>query len=295
MVKRSLFFANRAHLALRNRQLVIQTREGESTRPIEDLGYVVLEHPEITMTQFAAEALLENNTAVIFCGRDHLPKGMLLPLTGHQTQNQRFRHQVQASLALHKNLWMQTVKQKIRNQAKLLELTGSRVDLLTMAGLVRSGDPDNREGQAARRYFPALFGTDFRRERGGIPPNVRLNYGYAVLRAAVARALTGSGLLPTLGIHHHNKYNAYCLADDVMEPYRPFVDREVWALGQEEGPSNELSSAVKQRLVQITQVDCAIGGKRRPLMLALQESAASLAQCFLGEKRKISYGRFPEE
>lgn len=292
MVKRTLFFANRAHLAFSNGQLVIHTDNGEVTRAIEDLGYLVLEHPEITITQFAAAALLENNTAVIFCGPNHMPAGMVLPLTGHQLQNERFRHQVNASASLHKNLWMQTIKQKIRNQHTLLELMGSSENLLPLAKKVRSGDPDNVEGMAARRYFRAAFGSDFRRERFGDPPNNALNYGYAIIRAAVARALTGSGLLPTLGIHHHNKYNAFCLADDMMEPYRPFVDREVMALLNEGLITDDLTPTVKQRLVTLTQADCRVGKKNRPLMVAMQETTAGLAKCFLGNQRKLVFATF---
>ncbi len=289
MVKRTLFFANRAHLSFRNNQLVIKTDNGEILRAIEDIGYIVLEHSEITFTQFAADALLENNTAVIFCGGDHMPKGMLLPLTGHQLQNERFRHQVNASAALHKNLWMQTIKSKILNQEAVLQIIDSDLTLAPLAAKVRSGDPDNIEGRAARLYWPKLFGAQFKRERFGDAPNNFLNYGYAIIRAATARALTGSGLLPTLGIHHHNKYNAYCLADDIMEPYRPFVDLEVLAMIKEGVNTDELTSESKQRLIALTQADCRIGKKKRPLMMAIQESTSSLAKCFMGPQRKIAF------
>lgn len=289
MVKRTLFFTNRAHLSFRNDQLVIKTDNGEVLRAIEDIGYIVLEHPEITFTQFAADALLENNTAVIFCGGDHMPKGMLLPLTGHQLQNERFRHQVNASQSLHKNLWMQTIKSKIQNQHGVLKMINSDLNLEPFAAKVRSGDPDNIEGMAARLYWPKLFGEKFRRERFGEPPNNFLNYGYAIIRAATARALTGSGLLPTLGIHHHNKYNAYCLADDIMEPYRPFVDLEILAMINEGVAIDQLTTESKQRLIALTLADCRIGKKKRPLMMAIQESTSSLAKCFIGTQRKIAF------
>jgi CRISPR-associated protein Cas1 len=294
MVKRSLFFSNKVHLSASNNQLIIHKDEKVLPRAIEDIGFIVLEHPQITFTQFAAEALLENNTSVIFCGKDHLPKGMLLPLTGHQLQNERFRHQVKASGPLMKNLWMQTVKAKIWAQHRVLEISGSAVNLKPLADNVLSGDPKNVEGMAAKRYWKAIFGPNFNRQRYGDSPNNFLNYGYAILRAATARALTGSGLLPTLGIHHHNRNNAYCLADDIMEPYRPFVDREILALQDEGFTDSPLTTETKQRLINLLQADTLIGKKNRPLMIALTESSSSLAQCFMGEKKKITYGTFAD-
>ncbi len=294
MVKRTLFFTNPAHLSFRNGQLVIKTESGETTRPIEDLGFIVLEHPRITFTQHIVDALARNNCTVIFCGGDYMPKAMILPLEAHQTQNQRFRSQVSAGKPLMKNLWMQTVKAKLKNQHALLELVGSEVNLRTLAEKVRSGDPENLEGMGAKRYWPELFGGDFKRERFGDSPNNLLNYGYAILRAVVARALTGSGLHPTLGIHHHNKYNAFCLADDIMEPYRPFVDREVLSMVEEGFDSSELTTEDKQRLLQIPHADCRIGEKVRPLMMAVRETSAGLAQCFLGEARKLRYATFAD-
>lgn len=292
MVKRTLFFANKAYLSFSNKQLLISTGDNKVVRAIEDIAVVVLEHPEITVTQHAIQGLMENNVAVIFCGSDHMPKGLLMPLEGHQLQSERFRHQVTAGEALKKNLWMQTVKTKVENQHKMLETAGSSVNLLTLAAKVRSGDPDNIEGMAARRYWEALFGAEFRRERFGDTPNPFLNYGYAVLRASVTRALVGSGLLPTLGIFHRNRYNAFCLADDIMEPYRPWVDREVFIMQQEGLTEGQLEKESKLRLVNILQADVQIGKKSRPMSIALSETTASLAACFTGEKRKISYGTF---
>ncbi len=289
MVKRTLFFANSAHLSYSNNQLHIKNESGETTRAVEDIGYLVLEHPNITITQFAIQSLAENNTAVIFCGGNYMPNSMLLPLSGHQLQNERFRHQVNASEPLKKNLWKQTIQAKIRNQADHLLLQNSHVNLHTFSTKVKSGDPSNVEAIVAKRYWNSLIGNAFRRERFGEKPNHFLNYGYAILRAATARALTGSGLLPTLGIHHHNKYNAFCLADDIMEPYRPMIDREVIALLSEGYHDSELIPEVKQRLIAILHADCLIGKKKRPLMIALSETTASLAGCYAAESKKIKY------
>ena len=239
MIKSTLYFGNPAYLSLRNNQLIIRLPEVEKndtlpdsfkrdtvrSKPIEDIGVVVLDHKQITITSGVLEALLENNCAIITCDCKSMPVGLMLPLCGNTTQNERFRDQLDASLPLKKQLWQQTVKMKIENQATVLsksrncEIKNMRV----WANDVRSGDPDNLEARAAAYYWKNLFPKieGFTRDREGIPPNNLLNYGYAILRAVVARGLVSSGLLPTLGIHHHNRYNAYCLADDIMEPYRP--------------------------------------------------------------------------
>ena len=245
MIKRTLCFSNPAYLSLRNEQLVVKLPQVEKnndlpdtfkadaikTIPIEDIGVVVLDNKQITITQGLMAALLENNCAVITCDNSHLPVGLTLPLCGNTTQNERFRCQLDASLPLKKQLWQQTIHAKIGNQAATLEkCRGTEVgNMKKWQKEVRSGDPDNLEGRAAAYYWKNMFPKveDFTRERDGASPNNLLNYGYAVLRAVVARSLVASGMLPTLGIHHHNRYNAYCLADDIMEPYRPYVDRLV--------------------------------------------------------------------
>lgn len=292
MLKKTLFFQNACHLSTRHQQLVITDKQtGEQNRrPIEDLGYIVLDHPQITFTQSVIQRLAANNAAVIFCDEKHHPASMLFNLDSHQTQTEHFRAQVEASEPLKKQLWKQTVKAKIRNQASMLEFTDQDGEALRyMARQVKSGDTTNQEARASRFYWPLLFGDDFIRRRFGHPPNNLLNYGYAVLRAAVARALTGSGLLPTLGIHHRNKYNAYCLADDVMEPYRPYVDQCVWELIEAKQAGDELTTELKAELLKILSCDIIINRKRRPLMIGLSETTASLARCFKGEVRKIKY------
>lgn len=239
------------------------------------------------------EALLGNNCAIITCDSTSLPVGLMLPLCGNTTQSERFRNQIDASLPLKKQLWQQTVRQKILNQATVLNKnTGAIVkNMQVWANDVKSGDPDNYEARAAAYYWRNIFPTlpNFVRGREGEPPNNLLNYGYAILRACVARGLVGSGLLPTLGIHHHNRYNAYCLADDIMEPYRPFVDDLVINIMQQYPDYSELTLSIKAALLTIPSLDVMLDGKRSPLMIAVGQTTASLAKCFNGELRKIAY------
>lgn len=307
MIKKTLYFGNPAYLSLRYGQLVIKLPEmekneslpenlrqqAEITKPVEDIGVVLLDNKQITITSGALAALLENNSAVITCDSKNMPVGLLLPLYGNKTQNERFRHQLDASLPLKKQLWQQTIKSKIENQAAVLSgCTGEEVKCMRVwANNVRSGDPDNLEARAAAFYWKLLFADieGFTREREGVAPNNLLNYGYAILRAVVARGLVVSGLLPTLGIHHHNRYNAYCLADDIMEPYRPYVDELVFALVRSYGNNVELTKEVKNSLLTIPTLEVKIGGKRSPLMVAVGQTTASLYKCFSGELRRISY------
>ena len=307
MIKKTLCFSNPAYLSLKNSQLVIRLPEVEScdnlsdsfkqqsecTIPIEDIGVVLLDNKRITITSSALEALIENNSAVITCDSKNMPIGLLLHLCGNTTQNERFRMQVDASLPLKKQLWQQTIKQKISNQAKILSIyTNADVGCMyAWADKVRSGDPDNLEARAAAYYWKNIFTdiSDFVRGRDGEPPNNLLNYGYAILRAVVARSLVASGLLPTLGIHHHNRYNAYCLADDVMEPYRPYVDGLVLDIMCLTNDYSELTKDIKIRLLSIPVLDTTIGGKKSPLMIATQQTTASLYKCFSGEQRRMVY------
>ena len=307
MIKKTLCFSNPAYLSLRNSQLVIKLPEVEKaanltedfkkateiTRPIEDIGVVVLDHKQITITTGALSALLENNCAVITCDSRSMPVGLQLPLAGNTTQSERFRDQIDASQPLRKQLWQQTIQYKIRNQAAVLSIfSKAETRCMTVwANEVRSGDPDNLEARAAVYYWKNLFGDipNFIRSRDGVSPNHLLNYGYAILRAVVARSLVASGLLPTLGIHHHNRYNAYCLADDIMEPYRPYVDRLVLYIIEQYGIDIELSKDIKAELLSIPTIDVVINGKRSPLMVAAAQTTASLYKCFSGELRKIAY------
>lgn len=306
MIKRTLCFSNPAYLSLSNSQLTIKMpevenanvpdslkREATTTIPIEDIGIVLLDNRQITITQGVMEALLENNSAVITCDSSHLPVGLMLPLCGNTLQNERFREQLDASVPLCKQLWQQTVQQKIHNQAAILSQTRGAVvkNMLAWVGDVKSGDSENLEGRAAAYYWKNMFPAvaDFTRNRDGISPNNLLNYGYAILRAIIARSLVASGLLPTLGIHHHNRYNAYCLADDIMEPYRPYVDKLVVEITEKFGYPETITTELKRELLVIPTLDVVIGGQRSPLMVAAGQTTASLYKCFSGELRKISY------
>lgn len=307
MIKKTLYFGSPAILSLRNGQLVVKIpaveqsdsvvpllrEQSVTTRPIEDIGMVVLDHRQITLTQGLLAALIEAKCAVITCDAKGMPVGLHLPLSGNTTQGERFREQLSASLPLRKQLWQQTIRQKIANQAVVLQRHGE-VETRCMnvwAEAVRSGDSENLEGRAAAYYwrnlFPAIPG--FTRGREGAPPNNLLNYGYAVLRAVIARALVSSGMLPVLGIHHHNRYNAYPLADDIMEPYRPYVDEHVIALMQRVGDYTVLSREIKAALLAIPTLDVCIDGRRRPLMIAATTTSASLYKCFCGESRKLLF------
>ena len=307
MIKRTLYFGNPAYLSLRNAQLVVKLpevekndllpesfkKQSERTIPIEDIGIVILDNKQITITHGVLEGLLENNCAVITCDRKSLPVGLLLPLYGNTTQNERFRDQLAASIPLKKQLWQQTIQYKIRNQAAVLGGMRQVVvkNMFVWANEVKSGDSNNIEARAAAYYWRNLFGgiPGFTRDREGCPPNNLLNYGYAILRAVVARALVASGLLPTLGIHHHNRYNAYCLADDIMEPYRPYVDELVVKIVDTGVNCVELTTELKAQLLKIPVVDVVIDGQRSPLMIAVGQTTATLYKCFAGELRKIAY------
>ena len=313
MIKRTLYFGNPAYLSKKDMQLVINypaetkevqdekaaepnlkymQRSNQNSVPIEDIGVVIVDNPQVTISHALIGALLENNTAVVTCGQNHMPTGLILPLDSNQVQNERFRAQIDASEPLKKQLWQQTISAKILNQAKILNWCGKPNDnMKRWAKDVRSGDPDNYEGRAAAYYWKSVFPKElnFIRDRYGDPPNNLLNYGYAILRAVTARSLAGSGLLPTLGIHHSNKYNAYCLADDIMEPYRPFIDRFVITFINDGEDFTELTPSIKKELLSIPVIDVFIDNEKSPLMIAMQKTTASLAKCFLGEIRKISY------
>jgi CRISPR-associated protein Cas1 len=297
MIKRTLYFGNPAYLKTKNEQLIIElSREEARSVPIEDIGIVILDHQQITITQAVLAKLLANNTAVITCDHTHHPVGLQLCLEGHTLQSQKFKAQISASLPLKKQLWQQTVMAKIENQAAVLKSERSENKyLISLAAKVRSGDAGNLEAKAALYYWKNIFPEflEFTRQREGVPPNNLLNYGYAILRAVVARSLVASGLLPTLGIFHRNQYNAYCLADDIMEPYRPYVDKVVCDIVRMNGRFLELGPGMKKQLLGIPAMDVIIEGQQSPLMNAVQRTTASLAKCFEGETRKIVYPAFP--
>ena len=300
MIKRTLYFGNPAYLRKKDLQLKVvdpDNNEEKATIPIEDIGVVVLDHLQITLTHALLADLIERNVAVISCDQRHMPSGLMLPLDGNHVQNERFRKQIEASEPLLKNLWSQTVKAKVENQSALLRrFQIENKQLNALIPQIKSGDPDNIEGRAASVYWKLLFsGNKFTRERFGTEPNSHLNYAYAILRAIIARALVSSGMLPTLGIFHRNKYNAYCLADDIMEPYRPFCDELVYGMySKGEIDSDGITRAHKAKLLTIAACDVSIDGKKSPLMVAASRTTSSLFECFEGTRRKIVYPEFYE-
>lgn len=262
----------------------------EKTVPIEDLGMLVLEHQQISLTHYLLEKLVSSNVAVVTCNGSHHPTGLLMPLEANTLQSERFKAQIEATEPLKKQLWQQTVKAKIGNQAAVLKKWGGKFQLLkNLADSVKSGDADNSEAIAAAHYWQNLFPPAwlFYRKRDGVPPNNLLNYGYAIIRAGMARAIVGAGLLPTLGIFHRNRYNAYCLADDMMEPYRPFVDMVVRGIIDKTSAVENLTPELKVELLKIPAMDVQLNGEKSPLMVAMQRTAASLARCYTGEQRKL--------
>lgn len=300
MIKRTLFFANPVYLSTKDKQLVVKypEKEGKETKsvPIEDIGIVVLEHRQITITSGLTDAFLTNNVVVIHCNAQHMPIGFTLAMHSHSEHSERFQQQLEASVPLKKNLWQQTIKAKIKNQAALLNSRGIAVaNMQHWVNSVQSGDAQNHEARAAAYYWDKLFYIDdFKRGRFEQEPNNLLNYGYAILRAICARALTGSGLLPVMGIHHKSKYNAYCLADDIMEPYRPFVDVLVCDIVDNHDDYETLTTELKTHLLQLPTVDVIMDDKRSPLLVAMSRTTNSLHECFAGVRKKILYPEFVE-
>lgn len=293
MIRRTVEFSTPGtRLSVAHRQLVVERPDlPKVTLPIEDLGVVIVDDVRATYTQAVFIALLEAGTTVVVTGRDHLPAGMMLPLDSHHVQTQRHRAQIEAGTPIRKRAWQAIVRAKIEQQATVLaHFTGGHGGLAPMARRVRSGDPDNLEAQAAQRYWPRLFGKAFRRDRETEGVNALLNYGYAVVRAAVARAVVASGLIPSLGVHHRHRNNPFCLADDLLEPYRPYVD---WRVRQLAGNGAEATPNLSERetraaLLSLLNETVRVGGRREPLLLALHTSAASLCRTLTGTDRGLS-------
>jgi len=290
MIKQSLMITSPVYLSLKNHQLVITFKDNDDsvTRPIEDIGFVVIENPQVSVSVPVLNELADNNVSVIFCDNKKMPRTMLMTLEGNTTQQESYKYQIDASAPTKKNIWKQLVESKIRNQSLLLNKEGKNGDVLKQFYMnVKSGDSDNREGAAAREYWGQLFESGFKRDHNGLPPNNLLNYGYTILRAAVARALIGSGLYPAFGIFHRNRYNAFPLADDVMEPYRPFVDEIVYHLYYD-GAASELDNQSKGKLLRVLFSDVRMGKVTRPLENALSLTTASLLKVYKGETDKLS-------
>lgn len=293
MITRSIYIGNPAYLKLKDEQMYILCPETKQTKgkvPVEDLGLLMLDHFQITISHQLIQKMMGNNVVVISCDAHHLPHGIMLPLYGHTEHSARIKDQLQASEPLKKQLWKQTVECKIENQKEVLKLLGNYYDPMEKyLSEVKSGDSSNMEGIAAQHYWKYLISLDFLRERFGDSPNQFFNFGYAVLRSIVARAIVETGLLPVLGIFHKNKYNAYCLADDLMEPYRPYVDLLVMQWLEKNPQTEELTKEFKAHLLQIATKDVKIEGLKRPLLIAVKTTVSSLYKCYTGEKRLITY------
>lgn len=250
MSKRTIYITSAAELSVEHNQLHIKTEQQEDClRSIEDLGAVIVDHHSTHLTVPLINLLAQNNVRVVFCNEQHMPVTMLMDFDSNVLQSKHFRAQLEVGKPLRKQLWKQIVESKIQNQSLLLKKIGKGEDLLAPYHTrVKSGDNTNREGIAARVYWQNLFGKQFVRDRVGPVPNNLLNYGYALLRSAVARGIMDAGLLPSVGIFHRNYYNSFPLADDLMEPYRPFVDELVWNMFLQ--GEVEITHAVKRRMVK---------------------------------------------
>lgn len=292
MLKRTIYIGNPTYLKLKQNQMLViepENKEVKGTIPIEDMALLILDHHQITLSTQLINRLMGNTVAIIHCDNHHLPNGLMLPMVGHSELTERWRNQLEASLPLKKQLWKQTVFSKIKNQKELLKINNQPIEAMkNYLDKLTSGDEQNMEGKAANHYWKHIL-TDFQRERFGEAPNNFLNFGYAVLRSIVARALVSSGMLPSQGIFHKNKYNPYCLADDVMEPYRPFVDALVLRFIEENPKEEELTKKSKAYLLQIATQDVKIDNKIRPLMVAVTITTSSLYKCFTGNRRVILY------
>ena len=292
MLKRTIYIGNPSYLKLKDNQLKIEDAETKALKgsiPVEDLGFLVLDHYQITISHQLIVFLQQHNVAVISCDESHLPHGLMLPMAGHVEHSERLKHQINLSEPLRKQLWKQTVEAKIYQQKALLSKFGHVSEpMQTYLTNVKSGDATNMEGIAAQHYWKQLF-DNFTRERDGDAPNNYLNFGYAILRSMVARALVSSGLNPTIGIIHRNKYNAYCLADDIMEPYRPYVDELVIEWMNKPFRPTEMSREAKTHLLNIATKDVKMDGLTRPLLVALSSTTSSLYKCMTGEYRVIRY------
>lgn len=279
-------------LSIAHRQLVVERSDHpRTTLPVEDLGVVIVDDVRATYTQAVFLELMAAGATVVVSGRDHQPAGMMLPLDAHHVQTERHRAQVDASEPTKKRAWQALIRTKISQQGIVLaHFTGADHGLIPMARRVRSGDPDNLEAQAAQRYWPRLFGRDFRRDRDAEGINALLNYGYAVVRAATARAIVAAGLIPSLGVFHRNRGNPFCLADDLLEAYRPYVDWRVRLLVDEAGghaPTLD-DRPTRATLLSLFNETVVVGGRRNPLLLALHASAASLCRALTGGERTLA-------
>lgn len=290
MIRRTLEVGSKARLRVKLNQLIVHNDEGEQTIPFEDIGFLILDNPQIICSQSVFRHCARENVALIVTDERHLPTAILLPLDVHSTQGKIMRIQASTPEQVQNMIWQQIIQAKISMQAAVLnavhDLKSARLERL--AKTVQPGDATNHESQASRIYFKSLFGKDFKRDQSGSNNiNILLNYGYTLMRAACSRALMGAGLHPAFGVHHHNQYNVFCLADDVMEPLRPIVDRCVVELSQAE-TSTGLNRETKGDLLALLSAPVLMKKRQRPLMSALAIYCASLRKILEKQKGKLS-------
>ncbi len=291
MIKRIVDISDQAYLHTKHQQLLID-KQGETVGQIsiEDLGVLILQHPAIIITQRVIIACQQNNVAVVFCDERHLPYSVILPVSdGHTLHQKVMRSQVSVKQPVTKRIWKQVVQQKIIEQQKTLSLAGTDTAVLgRLAAKVKSGDVANHEAQAAQHYWPRLFGKSFRRDYEAAGVNALLNYGYAVVRALVARAVVAGGLHPAIGIHHHNQYNALCLADDLMEPFRPWMDWLVYQIWTE-NQKVQIDKDTKRNILALLGDPVQMNKKRMPMMVACHYLVADFKRCLDGTLESIKY------
>ncbi len=295
MLKRTIFISSPLGISVRNSQLVLTSIDGSDEQankvPIEDLAHIIIENQRVALTIPAMNQLASSNVGIIVCNEKNMPHLMMNPLECNILQGQRYKTQLEASLPSKKSIWQQIVTAKIKNQSLLLSKYGFEGDVLKpYYSNVKSDDSDNREGIAARVYWQKLFGENYMRSREGGSPNNLLNYGYTILRASTARAIVGAGMLPALGIHHHNRSNAFPLADDLMEPFRPYVDDIAYKLFK--SGHNVLDRESKSELINVLYRDTLVNGKTHPLGIALEMICTSTLKVMSGESKRINVPRF---
>jgi CRISPR-associated protein Cas1 len=295
MIKRIIEISQaKTYLSVKNDQLIIKRDDQQVGQiPCEDIGMLIVDSSGVTYTHGVFTTLLKSGSVVVLCGRDHHPAGLLLPTESNSLQTARMRSQLMAKEPIKKQIWKQLIIAKIKHQAKILSSDSAGYKkLVAMSKSIKIGDPENKEAQASKLYWQHYVSQlEFRRQRHGSAPNNLLNYGYAILRAAIARAVVAAGLNPSIGVHHHNKYNAFCLADDLMEPFRGFVDEkvlEIWADKSSDNDYEELDQPTKARLLEILYKEVEIGQYAGPLMVGLHRTAASLIKCFEGEQTEVN-------
>jgi len=291
MIKRTIDISEQAYVHLKHQQLLID-KKGETVAqiPIEDIGTLILQHPAIVLTQAAIITCQKHNVALVFCDERYLPYSLLLPISdGNNLHAKILKQQIALTLPTKKRLWGQIVKQKIANQAETLKtLDKTYLPLERLASKVKTGDPDNLEAQAAQKYWRLLFGDQFRRDTELDGINSVLNYGYAIILAMLARAIVGSGLHPALGLFHSNQYNGLCLADDLMEPFRPWVDYKVYLMANDH-PELEVCKETKVPLLKLLAEPVLWEQQSLPLMVACHYLLANLKRAYEDSTVSINF------